>query len=84
MNYLTTIYVLLLIAGMGWVVYRFMIYMRNERERESLWDDMASDRKFMAYLESLKKDRKGGSQVTPPSEQKAASPTLQSGAEKTE
>jgi hypothetical protein len=84
MNFLTTLYILLLIAGMGWVVYRFMLYMRNERERDSRWDDMASDRQFMAYLESLKKERTGGSQATPPSEQKTPSTSLQSDTEKTE
>jgi len=84
MNFLTTLYVLLVIAGMGWVAYRLMMYTRNERQRESRWDDMASDRQFIAYLDSLKKERKGVSQATPSSDQKTRSTSLQSGAEKTE
>ncbi|MEW6113187.1 MAG: hypothetical protein AB1664_13740 [Thermodesulfobacteriota bacterium] len=53
MSTLTVVYVLLLIAGIGWVVYRISLYMRTEREREARWTKMFTDDQFKKYLAKM-------------------------------
>ncbi|MBM4326958.1 MAG: hypothetical protein FJ118_07315 [Deltaproteobacteria bacterium] len=54
MSTLTIVYVLLLIAGIGWVVYRISLYMRAEREREARWTKMFTDDQFKKLLARMK------------------------------
>jgi hypothetical protein len=53
MSTLTVVYVLLLLVGIGWVVYRVSLYMRTEREREARWTKMFTDDQFKKYLAKM-------------------------------
>jgi hypothetical protein len=58
MSVITIFYLLLVIAGVVWVVYRFMVFMRDERDRESKWTTIASDDRLRSFLDSLKREKK--------------------------
>jgi|GEM_PF-815635 len=60
MNSLFLAYCLLVLVGLVWVVYRVLIYMRSERERESRWSDMLEDEDFKKYLKQLSAESKAG------------------------
>jgi len=55
MNAITAVYLLLLLGGIAWIVYRVHVYLRAERERDSRWVEMASDKRLTAQMESRKK-----------------------------
>jgi hypothetical protein len=57
MSVITVLYVLLVVAGIAWVVHRFRLFMRDERERESRWNTMASDERLNGFLESVKREK---------------------------
>ena len=46
-------YIALMAGGIAWIVYRTLVYLRNERERESRWTELASDDQFKEYLKTL-------------------------------
>lgn len=55
MNLLTVLYVVLVLAGIAWVVYRLSTYISQQRDRESRWTEMASEDEFRSYLKDLRK-----------------------------
>ncbi len=57
MDWLTTSYIILVIAGIVWVVYRFWRQVRAEREEESHPALSLSEEQFKAYLKSLKSEK---------------------------
>jgi hypothetical protein len=54
MNLLTVLYVILVIVGIAWVMYRLRTYISQQRERESRWDEMAADDEFRSYVKDLR------------------------------
>lgn len=57
MGAITLLYVLLIVGGVVWIVYRVTAYTRTERERESRWALMASDRLMTRPLDTAKKEK---------------------------
>ncbi len=57
MSSLLLIYILLMLGGVAWLGYRILLYVRNERHRESVIDYMADDEQFEAYLQGLKRSQ---------------------------
>jgi len=57
--YLSFIYILLLVVGVAWIVYRVKKHIRAERQREQDLGALFSDDRFKSYLEVLK-NRNGG------------------------
>ncbi len=65
---LWVIYIGVIVGGVVWIIYRLVIYLRKEREREMNWANLASDDDFKAYLETLKNQRsKDSDEATPAS-----------------
>jgi hypothetical protein len=59
---LTVLYVLLVMGGVAYVVYRVVLYMQNERDREARLNESALvDDQFRKYLEDMKKQDSAGS-----------------------
>jgi hypothetical protein len=56
MTFVTLIYVLLLLLGTIWAVYRIIYFLRSQREREAMWDQMMSPEEIKAYAENLKRE----------------------------
>jgi hypothetical protein len=56
MTFVTLIYVLLLLVGTIWAVYRIIYFLRSQREREAMWDQMMSPEEIKAYVENLKQE----------------------------
>lgn len=65
MSPLVLAYCLLLLAGVIWIAYRVVAYMRAERERESRWIDMFEDEDFKTYLKKLSAERETGRDKPP-------------------
>jgi hypothetical protein len=42
MDFLSLLYLVLLAAGVAWVIHRFRIFSRAEKEREARWSDVAA------------------------------------------
>ncbi|GEM_PF-3647902 len=59
MSVITILYVVLVVAGIVWIVHRFRVFMRDEKERESRWVMMASDERLGGFLDSLKQEKEG-------------------------
>ncbi len=59
MSVITILYVVLVVAGIVWIVHRFRVFMRDEKERESRWVMMASDERLGGFLDSLKREKEG-------------------------
>lgn len=57
--YVSLIFILVLVVGVVWVVYRVKNYIRTERQREQDLGVLFSDDQFKAYLEVLKKRNAG-------------------------
>jgi hypothetical protein len=59
MGMISFVYVVLMIAGIIWVVLSFRRFMQSERERESRsrWAEIRMEKDFNAYLESLAKEK---------------------------
>lgn len=49
------IYGLLLLGGVGWLAYRFLIF--SEKQRESNWDLLLKDEEFQKYADMLKQEQ---------------------------
>lgn len=63
-------YIGVIVGGIAWIVYRLVMYLRKERERELSWADMGSDEDFKEYLQTLKNERsKESSEGTPASDE---------------
>ncbi|MCA1961505.1 MAG: hypothetical protein LDL33_11995 [Desulfomonile sp.] len=60
MNSLFLAYCLLVLAGVAWIAYRAVMYMRSEREREARWADMLEDEDFKKYLKQISTENKTG------------------------
>jgi len=57
--YVSLIFILVLVVGVVWAVYRVKNYIRTERQREQDLGVLFSDDQFKAYLEVLKKRNAG-------------------------
>lgn len=56
----TVCYLLVMVLGLAWVVYRVLLYIRVEREREQDFSAiMSSGDQFKAYLQDLKQQNSG-------------------------
>jgi hypothetical protein len=63
---LTIAYILLIMAGVVWVVYRVIMYLQSERDRDSRLEETSIfDDQFRNYVETLKK-QKAQKEVKPP------------------
>jgi hypothetical protein len=55
---ITILYILIMMAGIAWLVYRISIYVQKERERESRLNQTSLlDDQFKAYLDRVKKQQ---------------------------
>ena len=57
MDWLTTSYIILVVAGIVWIAYRFWRQVQTEREEKSDPAFSLSDEQFRAYLDSLKSEK---------------------------
>ena len=56
----TACYLLAMVLGLAWVVYRILLYIRVEREREQDFSALiSSGDQFRAYLQDLKQQNSG-------------------------
>lgn len=53
MDWLTTFYIILVLAGIVWIAYRFWRQVQTEREEMSDRHRQLSDEQFKAYLDQL-------------------------------
>lgn len=73
MTLVTITYIAALGLGVVWVIYRLVVYLRAERERESMISaQMFSDSRFEPYLSELKARNDGNESVGPEPEMKSA------------
>ncbi len=62
----TVAYILLIMAGIVWLVYKISMYIQNERDRDSrLEESSIYDDQFRNYVETLKK-QKSKNEAKPP------------------
>lgn len=73
MTLVTITYIAALGLGILWVIYRLVVYLRAERERESMISaQMFSDSRFESYLTELKARYEGNGPADPQPQQKPA------------
>jgi hypothetical protein len=51
---LAAIYIVLMALGLLWVISRMVLYLRNQRQMESRWNEAMYDEGFKAYLDKVK------------------------------
>ncbi len=56
MNYLTIIYVLLILIGLVWVVFRVRAFLRSQKERDAMWDRMMTEEELRALYQNAGKN----------------------------
>jgi hypothetical protein len=56
---LTAIYIVLMAAGLLWVISKTVSYVRKQRQMESRWNNAMYDEGFQAYLDKLKEQNPG-------------------------
>jgi hypothetical protein len=56
MSLLTATYLVLMLLGVVWAIYRVRSYVRSQRERESMWDQVMTPEELRAYVENLKRE----------------------------
>ena len=56
---LTAIYIVVMALGLLWVISKMVSFVRNQRQRESRWNDAIYDEEFKAYLDKLKEQAPG-------------------------
>ncbi|WP_157212265.1 hypothetical protein [Desulfomonile tiedjei] len=56
MNYLTIIYVLLILLGLVWVVFRIRAFLRSQKERDAMWDRMLTEEELKALYQNARKN----------------------------
>lgn len=56
MNYLTIIYVLLILIGLIWVVFRVRAFLRSQKERDAMWDRMMTEEELRALYQNAGKN----------------------------
>lgn len=54
MDPVTGVYVALMAIGVLWIIWRILIYLRVQKQREFLWDNPTYDEHFMNFLEGIK------------------------------
>jgi len=52
MDILSITYLVIMALGVIWVIYRIIYYLRAERERDSVTQQMFSEEQFKAYMEN--------------------------------
>jgi Mg2+/Co2+ transporter CorB len=55
MNYLTIIYVLLILIGLVWVVFRVRAFLRSQKERDAMWDRMMTEEELRTLYQNATK-----------------------------
>lgn len=56
---LTAIYIVLMAAGLLWVISKTVSYVRKQRQMESRWNNAMYDEGFKEYLDKLKEENPG-------------------------
>ncbi len=56
MSFLTIIYIVVLLLGVLWVIHRVRIFLRAQKERETMWDQVMSPEELRAYVENVKRE----------------------------
>jgi hypothetical protein len=56
---LTAIYIVLLAAGLLWVISKTVSYVRKQKQTESRWNNAMLDDGFKVYLDKLKEQNPG-------------------------
>jgi hypothetical protein len=56
MDMITGGYLALLVAGLVWVLYRVIRYVRIQTERDQLWEERMSREELQAFIETFKKE----------------------------
>lgn len=56
MSFLTIIYIVVLLLGALWVIHRVRIFLRTQKERETMWDQVMSPEELRAYVENVKRE----------------------------
>ncbi len=45
-----------MLLGVLWAIYRVRLFLRSQKERESMWDEAMTPEELRAYLENLKRE----------------------------
>jgi hypothetical protein len=68
MDPVTSVYVASMAMGFLWIIWRIVIYVRSQKQREFLWDKLTYDESFMNFLEGVKSREASKSRAEAPEE----------------
>lgn len=53
-GYIWIVFGAVMAGGLAWIIHKLVEYLRNEKERQAQWTELAFDEQFKEHLKSLK------------------------------